>query len=719
MKSRKMKNMLRFFPCLFGILCFLSCADDHSRNTARSPIDRKSLVSRHNPRVDKPDKLSPFTVGNGEFAFTVDFTGLQTFIDYYDDKSIPLGTQSQWGWHTIPGDKKFSLDQTFREYDTYGRAVYYASNQGNEAARWLRANPHRLHLGQVGFRIAKSDGTLMQVPDVSNIDQSLDLWQGIIHSAFTVEGETVRVETSCYPQIDQIAVRIHSGLVGSGRLGVAFNFPYGSLSWGKESSDWNSQDRHSSTVISRTANSVVIERRLDADKYFVKIEWQGKAEFKQVERHSFLLSPLENDLDFVCCFSPKPVDDPLPNADETMAASASHWQDFWQSGGAIDLSESTDPRAHELERRIVLSQYLMAVQCAGSMPPQETGLTCNSWHGKFHLEMHWWHAVHFALWGRPNLLEKSLGWYKTILPAAKATAKRQGYAGARWPKMVGPDGRESPSSVGVLLIWQEPHPIYYAELLFRVKKDPAVLDEYKEIVFESAEFLASYAHWDEQNSRYVLGPPLIPAQEIYRPETTMNPAFELSYWAYGLKTAQKWRERLGLGRNEKWDHVLEHLSALPQNNDCYQNTETALNTFEGAFNRNDHPTLLGAYGMLPYENIDVEMMRRTLHKVLETWNWQRTWGWDYPLVAMTAVRVGEPELAIDALLMDVPKNQYLNNGHNHQDDRLTLYLPGNGGLLTAVAMMAAGWDGAENWDAPGFPRDGRWVVKWEGLFPLP
>ena len=54
------------------------------------------------------------------------------------------------------------------------------------------------------------------------------------------------------------------------------------------------------------------------------------------------------------------------------------------------------------------------------MPPQETGLTVNSWYGKFHLEMHWWHAAHFALWNRTPLLEKSLGWYDRILPAARS-----------------------------------------------------------------------------------------------------------------------------------------------------------------------------------------------------------------------------------------------------------------------------------------------------------
>ena len=116
----------------------------------------------------------------------------------------------------------------------------------------------------------------------------------------------------------------------------------------------------------------------------------------------------------------------------------------------------------------MLSQYLTAIQCCGSMPPQETGLTVNSWYGKFHLEMHWWHAAHFAVWNRLPLLEKSLAWYHSILPAARRTAAAQGYAGARWPKMVGPEGRDSPSPVGPLLIWQQPHPIFYAELCRRV-----------------------------------------------------------------------------------------------------------------------------------------------------------------------------------------------------------------------------------------------------------
>jgi hypothetical protein len=271
----------------------------------------------------------------------------------------------------------------------------------------------------------------------------------------------------------------------------------------------------------------------------------------------------------------------------------------------------------------------------------------------------------------------------------------------------------------VLLIWQQPHPIYYAELLYRCRKDLSTLEKYKNIVFATAEFMASFAQWDNKNGRYVLGPPVIPAQEIYNPDSTMNPTFELSYWTYGLKTAQNWRERLGLPRIDKWDHIINNLSKLPIKNGLYQNAETALNTFEDSLKRNDHPTLLGAYGMLPNDSIDVKAMRRTLIQVLQTWNWETTWGWDYPLIAMTAARVGEPELAIDALLMNVQKDSYLNNGCNYQDERLPIYLPGNGGLLTAIAMMAAGWDGVSDVHAPGFPKNGNWVVMYEGLNPLP
>jgi hypothetical protein len=86
---------------------------------------------------------------------------------------------------------------------------------------------------------------------------------------------------------------------------------------------------------------------------------------------------------------------------------------------------------------------------------------------------------------------------------------------------------------------------------------------------------------------------------------------------------------------------------------------------------------------------------------------------------MTAARIGAPEAALDALLMPTAKNVFLPNGHNPQTASLPVYLPANGGLLVAVALMAGGWDGDGGHPAPGFPKDGGWTVRHEGPRPSP
>ena len=75
--------------------------------------------------------------------------------------------------------------------------------------------------------------------------------------------------------------------------------------------------------------------------------------------------------------------------------------------------------------------------------------------------------------------------------------------------MVGPDGRESPSTVGTYLIWQQPHFIFFSELLYNNSENKEeILNKYKDIVFATADFMASYAWYDTTDSRYVLGPVL-------------------------------------------------------------------------------------------------------------------------------------------------------------------------------------------------------------------
>lgn len=715
-----------------------------------APIDRYALVTRHDEVLTNFDAANPLSVGNGGFCFTVDATGLQTFPEAFE-KTTPLGTLSDWGWHTFPNPEGWDIDHfQFTEYsDLNGRKVPYADgphNQQTPEIKWLRANPHRLHLGQIGFMLRHTDGSPASTNDLRDIEQKLDLWNGEIISHFKFDGEPVAVETICDPKLDAVAVRAVSSLVREGRLAIQIHFPYGTGE--TATADWSHPEAHETILTLEGNNHAHFERKLDNDYYVANARWSAGAVITNTAKHQFeiefgapasgtartddllhgsaehRLGPVE--LEFVCAFSPSQLTEPLPAFTQARRAAEEYWNHFWQTGGAIDLSGSKDPRWFELERRIVLSQYLTAIQDAGENPPQETGLTCNSWEGKFHLEMHWWHEAHFALWGRLPLLEKSLGYYQRVLPRAEGTARKQGYAGARWPKMTGPSGAESPSPVGPFLIWQEPHPIFYAELCWREHRDRATLEKYRDVVFQTADFMASYATWDTNTRRYVLGPVLQCAQEIFPKNRTLNPAFELTYWRWGLETAQKWRERLGLPCEKKWDEVLNNLAKPSVSGGKYLFAETTPDCYTNPKWNADHPAVLGALSFVPGPQINYPTMRNTLDWVWNNWNWPGTWGWDYPLMAMTAARLGEPDRAIDALLLDTPKNHYSLNGHVYQRPNLTIYLPANGGLLYATALMAAGWDppsptgsgvtsGAPNENAPGFPHNGQWTVRWENL----
>lgn len=678
-------------------------------------LNRKAIVERHNPKLSAFDPLSPLSVGNGEFAFTADITGLQTFPDAYE-QGTPLHTLSQWGWHAFPNPNNFRIEEATYGFQVGQRSVPYAANppEGggySPAAEWLRANPHRLDLGRLGFVLHRANGTLAQPEELEAVAQNLGLWTGRLDSRFSLDGDNVRVTTVCHPHLDCIGVRVESSLLTAQRLTVRLAFPYALGEW-KRTNDWDNPEAHQ-TLLHKGENHADFRRVLDADEYFVRLQWSGEATLEQVGSHEFELSSNnESALEFSCAFSPTPFSFELPTVGTIIAAAAERWNGFWQSGGAVDFSGSTDPRWPELERRVVLSQYVTAINCSGSTPPQETGLVCNSWHGKFHLEMHWWHAAQFALWNRLPLLEHSLGWYQKILPLAQENARKQGYEGARWPKMVAADGHDSPSSVGTFLIWQQPHPLYFAELCYRERPEAATLEQYREMVFETAQFMASYARWDAENQRYVLGPALIPAQESYgaQRDTNLNPTFELAYWQWALGIAQQWRERCGLQREAKWDEVRDHLAKAPLRDGIYDAIETPPYLIRG-----DHPSMLAALGVLPPTPlIDAAAMRATLQSVLKEWNWKSTWGWDYPMIAMTAARLGLPQIALDALLMEAPKNRYLPNGHNYQEARLPLYLPGNGGLLAAVAHLVA--DATPQ--GSGSLETGDWLIRWENLRPL-
>ena len=691
---------------------FLSAFLLVSLSLSAQNIDRKQVVERNNPHVVTMDSLNSLSVGNGGFAMTVDGTGLQSFPRYYS-KGVPLGTMSDWGWHSFANPENYKPEESWHYYD-YGRgrkepyATQIKEDKRKKAAGdWYRVNPHRLHLGTLGLSLGSDPKNIQQV------NQTLDMWDGMINSSFIYHGRAYQVETTCHPDLDMIATHVQS----KGPIAFDIRFAYPTGGHCDDACDWNKDQLHSTMLVSHDKNSAVLKRTIDETVYFVMLRWLGAAKLKQKGKNFYQLQSKSTDLKLTCEYAEQ-ASSVNKTFDEVADAAQAYWNSYWQKGAMVDFGQCKDPRAQEMERRVVLSQYLLAIQDAGDTPPQETGLTYNSWFGKFHLEMILWHQAQFALWGHPELLERSLSWYFKAEPNARKIAQRQGFKGVRWMKMTDPDAGEAPSSVGSFLIWQQPHLIYLAELLYRANPSPAILQKYAKLVDETAEFMGDFAEYDKEKDRYILRG-CIAAQETLPAATTVNPPFELSQWHCALKIAQEWRERLGKARDAHWDDIIAKISPLASKDSLYLAAETEPDTYTKVRMFSDHPAVMGAIGLFPYNSrmIDFAKMKKTEQWIWKNWKWNTSWGWDYPMMAMGAARMGEPENAVGALLMHQQKNTYLVSGHNYQDARLRLYLPGNGGLLMAVAMMCAGWDGSIH-PNPGFPQDGNWNVKWEGLKPL-
>ena len=712
-------------------------------NNVTAAIDRHAVVNRNNPIITEANNLASLTVGNGHFATTVDITGLQSFpFDY--GAGVPLNAMSDWGWHKFENTKQLTPSESEKTFDFgHGHEEIYAveykkaeDGRHKDATDYFRVNPHRLNLGTIGLDLKDKSGNQLALQDLTSIRQEQKLWDGEIESRFTADGEPVEVTTGVHPAKDALYARIKTKLLKDQRATVALRFSYPTGKHADDGNDWTKEERHLSRIISQDANTALIERTLDSTKYYVRVQWEGAATLKACDHHYFELSTNSDVLTFTAEYTQNTaaLTGEAYEYDQYHKATLRHWSRWWNQGAIVDFSQCTDPRAKELERRVVLSQYLTQINCANNMPPQESGLTYNTWFGRPHLEMTWWHVVDFALWNRLEVVEQILRWYNdTAYPIARQIAQRQGFKGVRWMKMTDPWAGEAPSNTGSFLIWQQPHYIYLAEEMYRANPTAETLRQYGEQVEATAEFMADFVTDDAKTNRYILKGATA-MQECMTKDISYNHPFELAYWRYGLNIAQQWRKRQGKARIALWDDIINRLSPLPEQNGIYTagmpqgefseaeafdpfgKPDKKVETFAEKC-RNDHPAVLGACGMLPPTSLFNEgKMKKTLDWVMKHWNWQTTWGWDYGMIAMAAARLGDPETALNALLIDTQKNTYLPNGHNFQTpDRLRIYLPGNGALLSAIAMMCAGWDGCKEPLNPGFPKDGQWNVRWEGL----
>jgi len=708
-------------------------------NELKTPLDRRAIVDRHRIQTDQTGELLP--VGNGNICFNVDGTGLQTF------KGDVL---SHWGWFSEPLLERYTWDDV-PETGTYQKGWLTGLDKFPadrfDLYHWIRESPHQMNLARTRF--LRADGSELKPEEIKDVKRDLDLWTGVHTTTFTLDGTPVKVATCISDDVDldsTVGIKIDSELVQSGKLVVEITFPYPSLLRDAWTGDFSENAVKTPFTIKEptcapSVSALCVKRELKNEyargvvgdfSYGVRVAATcGVVE--QIGETSGLFvkgTGEEGALEIAILFdggdySAQLCDDSAIDAEYLDYAaieenSKARWGAFWSSGGAVDLSESSDERWFELERRIVLSQFLMRANSAGDWPCSESGLmNICPWSGRFHMEMIWWHLIHWWGWDRAEFADKAITVYPTVFSAAKKLAEQLEYKGVMWQKEIAPDGRTAPWEGNLVLLWKQPHPIYFAEMDYRRAPNQETIDKWSKIVEETAIHMADYPTRDNQGVYHLA--PAMPPSEV---GVTSDEIYDLVYWRWGLDMANLWRERQGKERNALWDDIRENLAPLPIIDDHYVRSAEWGDDFK---TRNwEHPDLIGIYGMLPpIPEVDKETALRMLELVMKDWQWDRCWGWDFPMTAMAASRLGRPDLAVEILLSDSICNHYgisgVNLGGPSARGGKGEYLPGNAGLLFAIAGMCVGYDETTDGQpeprsgdtAPGFPEG--FSVKWENL----
>jgi hypothetical protein len=312
---RKKTNYLLLIVFFISVSC---------RNNSK--IDRYQQVTRFNINNSIIDSLSSLSVGNTEFSFTTDLTGLQTFPEFYSH-GIPLETRSDWGL-----------------------------NRGEDPG-----NDYRYYLGLIGLQILKENGQEISINDIKDPLQMLNLWTGEIDSKFKIEGVPVHIRTVCHSDYDLISVKVISRLIGKKRLRIKLNFFPGMSS--TTGYDFNSPEKQTTKILADTNNYSIFARTQDKNNYYVLV-WRNSAQIKKINQHMYYLEPqyVDSVYSFSCQFMKNLASGRMQNFGETEAASKKNWEKFWNSVNAVEFKGFKEPGAKDLERCAFISKYFTRIQ---------------------------------------------------------------------------------------------------------------------------------------------------------------------------------------------------------------------------------------------------------------------------------------------------------------------------------------------------------------------
>ncbi len=588
---------------------------------------KKSDIIKYNLKFNHIDSKNPVTIGNGDFAITLDQTGTQSLYEIYKD--IPLSTMSNKNW--FYKDKK-DIKPSYVDGKAY--MLFNLDNDPNYQIN--RQYPFKYSFMQI---LLYDNDKLIDINNIKDVKQELDLYKGIVTSSFNYKEKINKTISFIYQDHDEFNFKLQSDNLN---LALKFNYP----SYTKNG-----------YRLDILPNVLVKEDRITLlydDKNSLSFKLKSSSKYQIVE-NTLIFD--DNNVSFSLAL------------DEIKEGKL--LDEFWKCDNGIIIDNE------ELVKKMVLSKYLLHVNSTGIYPPQESGLTYNCWNSKFHLEMHLIHSLWNIYNNHVGDLVKSFDYYLSIMPSSLKRASLNGYKGLRFPKMTGPDGEDSPSNIGPLLIWQAPHILFMLQEIYYLYNKENIITKYEPLISGTIDFMISFLTL--KDSKYQMLDPLLEACESIPLDRCQNPSFELEYWRYTLERQPKIDTVLYGHQRYDYLDITSKIITPKEDDGIYLKTYGVIDKYDLY---KDHPTEGFLMSFFKSKIVDKEKMVKTIDYILKNMDLSSYWGWDFPFLGLSLLNCGEIEKSIEVTQLNTINNQYLYNGYNTSPrDDLKAYLPGNGAFL--------------------------------------
>lgn len=172
-------------------------------------LQKKDII-KYNLKFKDIDYKNPVTIGNGDFALTLDQTGTQSLYEVYND--IPLTTMSNKHWF-------YKEKKEIRKTNVKGK-YYMLYNLDNDPYYEIdRRYPHKYSFMQI---LLYDGDSLIKQDKIANINQELDLYYGVLKSSFYYDGIENKCESLIYQDHDELRFKYEGKNL---KVVLKFNFP--------------------------------------------------------------------------------------------------------------------------------------------------------------------------------------------------------------------------------------------------------------------------------------------------------------------------------------------------------------------------------------------------------------------------------------------------------------------------------------------------------------